>query len=655
MRTHKVFPALQPWSWRIELMRELVRDEHLVAARLEPVTRGREPTAFLDLHFSDGERSVTVPLVYVDLAQLDLREFDPLVFPHGVLGIVTDTHAREVVERVFPDLERRAMNGGFWTEEVISYGAAPIFDAARGRGFFGAAPLVTALPRIAAAIYARRFAVDKHVVTFGPQALELAGFLGGIATTCKVLGDDPVARVYYGSFDSGAADASYDLAVGSGAPPEYAAVTVRTDGGAADGVRVFVEAPLPADVMLTFSADDDAAVTAFSVVTTREPFARPVPDVEVPLPAGRSAGRIAVVVRPDALRAPDSDSAEALALAEILRHEGFTAEVLSDVEAVAAFAPDLVHLYGVRPGAAARRVAEWASTNLKPLVVHALHESPQAGGYWGAMVTPYCFGYSGDDRSVSMYLEMLARRAVEVDGVSAGVAFAPPIVGLADSERVLSMADIVLVNSARELAAVEPFRPRRATFIVPPLPAVSVSGEAVGAWVGTDPFILVHAPIWPEANQLMLARAAADVGIGMVLAGAVADPMYAERLQEFAPEQVRLIGEPSPGALATLYRTASVIADAAWTPRGHGRIMTAAALGAAVVCSQSRWLELPQTERWTVDPADIRSIARGIGEAWDGATRSDPRIRAAARFARERLGSAASVIVATYAQIVQAF
>ncbi len=328
MRTHKVFPALQPWSWRIELMRELVRDEHLVAARLEPVTRGREPTAFLDLHFSDGERSVTVPLVYVDLAQLDLREFDPLVFPHGVLGIVTDTHAREVVERVFPDLERRAMNGGFWTEEVISYGAAPIFDAARGRGFFGAAPLVTALPRIAAAIYARRFAVDKHVVTFGPQALELAGFLGGIATTCKVLGDDPVARVYYGSFDSGAADASYDLAVGSGAPPEYAAVTVRTDGGAADGVRVFVEAPLPADVMLTFSADDDAAVTAFSVVTTREPFARPVPDVEVPLPAGRSAGRIAVVVRPDALRAPDSDSAEALALAEILRHEGFTAEVL---------------------------------------------------------------------------------------------------------------------------------------------------------------------------------------------------------------------------------------------------------------------------------------------------------------------------------------
>jgi hypothetical protein len=82
-------------------------------------------------------------------------------------------------------------------------------------------------------------------------------------------------------------------------------------------------------------------------------------------------------------------------------------------------------------------------------------------------------------------------------------------------------------------------------------------------------------------------------------------------------------------------------------------LTTAAALGAAVVCSQARWLELPESDFWTVDPADIRSIARGIGEAWDAATRNDPRIRAAARFARERLGPAAGAIVAAYAQIVQ--
>jgi hypothetical protein len=111
VRTHRVFPALQPWLWRGKLLGELVTADRLVAARIEPVTRGREPAAFVDLHFSDGERSAVVPLVYVDLAQLDVRESDPLVFPHGLLGLVTDAQAKGVVERLFPDLERRAMAG----------------------------------------------------------------------------------------------------------------------------------------------------------------------------------------------------------------------------------------------------------------------------------------------------------------------------------------------------------------------------------------------------------------------------------------------------------------------------------------------------------------------------------------------------------------
>jgi len=186
------------------------------------------------------------------------------------------------------------------------------------------------------------------------------------------------------------------------------------------------------------------------------------------------------------------------------------------------------------------------------------------------------------------------------------------------------------------------------------LPTLAESGEAVGAWVGTDPFVLVHAPIWPEANQLLLVRAAAQVGVPMVVAGPVADVAYAERLREFAPEGVVLIGEPPPAALATLYRSAAVFADAAWTARGHGRVATAAAWGAAIVRSQARWVDLPETEQWAVDPADLRSVARGIGEAWDAALRSDPRILTTAAFARTRLAEGAGAVVATYAKIVQA-
>ncbi len=655
MRLHRVFPALQPWAWRTDVLRELARVEHLAALRVEPVTRGREPAVLADLHFCSGDRCVTIPMVYVDLAQLELRETDPLVFPQAVLGVLSDAHAGAIVERVFPDLERRALSGGFWREDVFRYGDTAVFERARSRGFFGAAPLSTALPRVAAAVYARRFAFKKNAIAYGSQAIECAAFLGDIAETLVVpsAGADADARAWYGDFAEPAALASFDVAVGDGPAPVAAGRVVRTDESA-PGMRVGIADPLPADVMLAFDLGGRAAAAEFRVSGTREPFERLLPDVDPGAPVGRSAGRIAIAVRPDAAQAPDSDTEEAGALAQALRREGFAVEVVSNIAGLAAFGPELVHLFGVRPGGYARHVAQWASDARRPLVVHAFHESPQAGGYWGAITAPYCFGYSADDRSVSAYLDMLARRAVEVDGIGAGEPYAPAIAGLADSERVLAMADVVMVNSAAELAVVEALRPRRPTFIVPPLPTASGASVPVGALTGSDPFILVHAPIWPEANQLVLARAAGEAGFPLVFAGPVADPVYAERLREFAPARVTLISEPPAELLASLYRTASVVADAAWTTRGHGRLLTAAAYGAAVVCSNTRWVDLPAGHFWTVDPADKASTMRGLGGAWEASVRADPGISTVGEFARERLGSAAAAIIACYAKIVQA-
>lgn len=653
MRTHHVFPALQPWAWRADLVRELFASRHLVAARIEPVTRGREPTAFLDLHFSDGERSFTLPLVYVDLAQLDIREADPFLFPHALLPIVSDAQACEVIDRVLPDLERRYAAGGFWVEESIAYGDVGAFEAARSRGYFGAAPLTIALPRIAAAVYAQRFAFDKHVVTYGDQALEFAALLKGIAASCVVVGDTGRAVDWYGDFPAADLARNYDLAVGDGPPPAGAAICVRSDG--AGGSRFGIAVPRPADVMIAFGAAEGGNVATFSVAAAREPFARAVTPLESPAAVGSSTGRIAIVVRPDALQAPDSDTAEARSLAVALRAEGFAAEVVTGVDELGAVAPDLVHLFGVNPGGFARRVADWANEQRKPLVVHALYEAPANGGYWGTLVAPFCFSYSGDDQSVGRFLDMLAQRGVEVDGVGPNAAWAPAVAGTPDAERVLAMADVVLVNSQRELAVVEPLRPRRRTFVVPPLPTtLGAAGGPIAALVGTDPFVLVHAPIWPEANQLVLARAAATLDVATVFAGPAADPAYAERLREFASERVVVLDEPPAGLIPTLYRSAAVVADAAWTTRGHGVLATAAGFGAAVVCSQNRWLDLGEGEIWTVDPADASSVARGLGAAWDAAVHSDPRIKTAAGAARERLGPAAAIIVAAYAKIAQA-
>jgi hypothetical protein len=618
--------------------------------RVEPVTRAREPAAVVDLHFADGERSVTIPFVYVDLAQLDVRELDPLVFPRAIADMLGDATLSAIVERTFPELERRAHGGGLWHEEVVVYAPSPAFEAARAAGFFGAAALAVSLPRIGPALYARRFAVRKYAVAYGPPALEMAAFLRDVASDCAVAGTPhPAAGAWYGEGDREPGAARADVAIGSGPAPVEAIVNVRLDAVPGE-TQCIVALPLPADLVMSFDPADGPAAATFSVSAVREPFARgPIP-IE-PAAAGGSSGRIAVVVRTDAAAVPDSDTDEAASLAQTLRREGFTVSVASSIDELDAFGPDLVHLFGVRPGVAALRIAEWAVERRIPLAVHAYYERPADGGYWGALAAPYCFGYSADDRSVQMYLDMLSRRSVVVDEISANVPYAPPSAGLPEAERVLRLADIVFVNSQREFDAIEPLRMGRPTYVVPPLPTVTGGSGPIGPLAGIDPFVLAHAPIGPMDNQLIVVRAASLTGFPLVLAGPVADPAYAERVHEIAGD-VRFVPDPSP-VVASLYRAATVVVDAAWISRGHGRLATASASGAACVVSSARWADFGTSARWIVDPADVESVARGIGEAWDGSLQRDRIVTDAAAANAERLAVAGIAIVSAYAKMTQ--
>ncbi len=650
MRIHRVFPELQPWIALPDRVRELATVENLVAARIEPVTRGREPAAILDLAFARGDESVAIPFVYVDLAQLDVREVDPLVFPAAYADLIDEERARTFVERLFPDLEQRAHRGGFRDEEVVLYGEATAFMRARAEGRFGAAPLARSIPSIAPAVYAQRFARAGRVLTYGANAAEAAAFVRRRATQTIALGAaGTAAGAWYGVAGGELDGADFDLAIGEGESPARAVTVVRTDASA-PGLAIGAARPIPSDLLLSFDPADGPAAVRFFVQTSREPFSRPTVPI-VPAGAGGSAGRITIVVRPDAAEVPDADSDEAAALAAYLEGEGFTPTIVSGVDALAASSPDLVHLFGVRPGAYALRVAAWTLDHTIPLAVHAYSEDPAQGGYWGAMIAPYCFGYSADDRSVGSYLEMLGRRAVEVDNVGPNEPFAPPSAGITDAERVLRTADVVFVGSERERDAVSRVRPAGLTLVVPPLPANAAGDAAIGAFTGHDPFVLVHAPIGPIHNQLVLARTTANMGIPLVLAGAVEDPLYAERVREFAAD-TRIIPEPSPAAADALYRSAAVVADAAWVARGHARLVRASAAGAAVVVSANRWVDLPLPDRRRVDPADVISVARGIGEALDAAARNGTDIAECAAVARERLAVAGMTVVAGYAKIV---
>jgi hypothetical protein len=169
--------------------------------------------------------------------------------------------------------------------------------------------------------------------------------------------------------------------------------------------------------------------------------------------------------------------------------------------------------------------------------------------------------------------------------------------------------------------------------------------------VGRDPYVLVHGPVESPGNQLLVARAAATLGIPIVVAGPVADPAYAELVREFAGEGVRLIAEPSLGQAAALYRSAAIVADVAWMGRGHARIVEAARSGAATVLARTRWADLPIPGQWRVDPADVESVARGIGEAWDAVSQRHPVLGEVAAAAGGAGARALRTIVLGYARI----
>jgi len=649
MRTHRAFAVLQPWR-DPAVLRALVTVEALTVMRIEPISRAREPAVILDLHFADGERHTTVPFVLVDVAMLIVREADPLVFPHTIATAIGDEMCARLIDALVPELEPRAFRNDRWSEEVVVRRDDPLFARARERGWYAAAPLATALPRIAAAVYARRLVAGHSVLAYGPDAVESAAFVRDVARLWNVAGSDGEAAAYFGVTPS-EITGPFEVAIGLGDPPVEAAEAsvVRSDG--VGDVIVPVAAPLPANVLVSFDPGDGPVVGTVGVTARREPPLRPAPPPGSAAPLGGSAGRIALVLRPDAAAIPDADVDEARAIAAGLAAEGFTVTLATRLADVEIFAPDLVHLFGVRDGGHAATVARWAKDAGVPLAVHAYHEDPAAGGYWGGMVTRYCFAYSADDRSVTDYLDLLAQRHVEVDGVSAGVRYAPPAAALGEAETVLREASVVFVQSEREREVVARVRPVGEIVVVPAVPAEFPDPEPVGPLVGSDAYVLVHAPLESTGNQLVVARAAARVGVAIVLAGPVADPAYVELVREFAADGVRLIAEPTLGQTAALYRSAAIVADVGWMGRGHARIVEAARCGGATVVARSRWAELPIPERWRVDPADVESVARGIGEAWDAVAQRDPALAEIAAAATASGLRAVRSIVAGYAKI----
>lgn len=640
MRTHRTHLVLAPWSTATPVLDA----EKLAAVRVEPVLRRRKGALLLDVTLADGDALTVIPAILVEPAQIVARERDPLIWPAGTPG--GDAFASALTQRVLPHLERLALGGDDVQEHVVTFAPCAAFDAARAAGCLGAAPLRDALARLAPYRYAARFVARRRV------RIDAADAIGGwailrerAAVTVAAAAQLPALTAWYGAAPVAADDG--DVAIVGPHVASEAPIVVRLDAEAQ--TRIDVVDPLPLDVDIAFDAAEGPAVRWFAIERAREPELRTPPHTPL-APVGGSAGRIAIVLaRPDATVRPGADSDEAEALAAALRAEGFDAAVV-DEDALAG--ADLVHLIGTRDGRRARRVVEAARGRGVPVAVHAHAEAPERGGWWGAEVTRFCFEYADDERDLARYLQLLAQRALTVGAIGPHDVYAPPEAAPSDAAAALCAAEMVYVASDAEGEAVRALGRRGPIHVVAPLVPAAEAPAAAGALVGPDPFVLVHAPIAPDRNQLAVARACAQADVPLVCAGPVADAVYLERVREFGGAGLVLLPEPAPALAHTLRAAAAVVVDAAWVGDGSARLAAAARAGAQLVIADRRPFAAPGASIRRVDPADLDALTRAIGEAWDAALRAS---RAAPPpIAGLDPGAALRAIVSGYAAAAQA-
>ncbi len=617
MRRHRTHEIIAPWSTGAPAFDAAC----LAAVRVEPVLRQRRPALALDLYLAGDAGDTIVPLVLVDPAVAIERDRDPLVFPFETPA--DDRFAQGVAERVLPYLEKLILRGEPVAEHVLYFADAPRFRAARDAGCFGAAPLRDALARLAPYRYARRFVRGRSVRIDAPDAVGGWALLRGactvaVAAACR----DAVSSAWYGEAPvaAGAADVCI---VAAGADAGDAACVLRLDCDANSPFHQ-VEAvdPVPLDVGLVFDPAEGRACRRFAVERAPEPplHASPAPRAT----RGSCAGRIALIAgRSDALRQPSADTDEAGALLAGLCAEGFdAAQVQLPHELDGA---DLVHVVGTREGRRVRAIVERARRAAIPVALHAYDEDSANGGWWGAEVARYCFEYGSDDADVVTYLGLLAKRAVSAGNVAGGRPYAPELAASDDAAVALREASIVFVASSAEADVLRRRTGRRgAVEVVAPLAAPAVPAP-VGPLVGSDRFVLVHAPIGPAGNQLLVARCAAEAAIPLVLTGPVADASYLERIREFGgPGLVVLAGEPGPAVATALRAAAGVVADAAWVGDGGSRLAAAALAGARLVVAEGRRFDVAGVSPRWFDPADATALTRALGEAWDEVLRGTP-------------------------------
>jgi hypothetical protein len=595
--------------------------EQLVAVRLEPVVRSGLGSAAVDLHFCRDERWSVVPLVIVDVPMLEARERDPLVWPERAREIGSGIDTDAIGDRVDAWLRELLAQGTMSREQWRVFGNEADekrFVAAREAGFLGAASYEVVARKAAPYVFARRHARSRDVVVAARDAELGAALLKPVVRKLEILTPNDAAAKWYGieSERSERHIAIVDAANRGRDEVKSSSTIVDLDAG--EGVQ-FEPAPvIPVDSLFDFSGAIRRGEARFSVLIRKERQLREpiVPDRSA---IGGSTGRIVFGLRGRALQYGGADVDLAQMIAEAMRDEGFTVDIVDDPQRAAALRPDLIHAFGLADSQAALAYARAAKSLEIPFALHALYDAAALGGYWGATVTPYCFRFMQDETTVASLSALMRDRRLAVNQVVADAVFHPTQPAWKnDIASTLEIADAVFVTGAKEEDALRQISDA-ANFITLPVPiARGCEPAPITALVGMQPYALMHAPVESTQNQLQAVRAVEMADIPLVIAGPVTDADYASLVRSFAGERVIMIDEPDPATLEGLYRGADVYLDVAWVGCGLARAARALSRGAAPVVSARMPLQDLNLGEFaaSVEPGDAHSIARGLGDTW---------------------------------------
>jgi hypothetical protein len=148
VRTHGEFPVLALWPYG-PADRDIARPDHVAIVRFECVERGGLTLGWIDLILRTPARHTVVCGIFVDLLAAARNDASALTYPAAARALFDAETAAAMSAFLVPQIRLLTRRRTVPLEEVMRFAPASAFERARANGEPGAAPLHTALPRLA--------------------------------------------------------------------------------------------------------------------------------------------------------------------------------------------------------------------------------------------------------------------------------------------------------------------------------------------------------------------------------------------------------------------------------------------------------------------------------------------------------------------------